>query len=717
MGRMIQNNFSGGILSPSLYGRSDLQAYYKGAAVAENFVVAKEGSLRKRHGITSRLALPEYANCKIVPYKYDRTLSRLFVFEKRSVGESYELAVRMYAKDGTLVSWTENVGGTNTTVSERVISNFTGDVKRMQSKQIGDQVWITTGDFLRIVNVYDAESFDIVEWSQSEAPDAIVHDDTESTQSTHWSIVRSTPNSGKTLYYGVIGVKDSVNSDTSKGEVAWSSSWVAGQYIDIKITIAVADCAKWDYVIVAKRAGGSYGELTRHYMDDNPDEHFNASMTAIYKSTYRDALFQPLFFLTQTVYKWTDGKYYDKAEGQEGAVEQTPQTVAYKRWNFRDDNISPGDAVYGQTNTLGEGFCNPLCVDCFQQRRVFANATTDGGGLPMTLWFSEVGNLNNFYADRPSTDDDPFSPTISSTGPAFVRWIVSYDEMLILLTDCGLFSVGFSQTSGFSASSCRICHFSDLAVSPTIQPVVTDAGIVFVADDNKTLYTAAYDINENKLKPINRSVLVEHLTRTSQIKAVALQTSPDNVVWVVMENGRYATFTFERNEEVYAWSDGFVEGCAIEDVVSLGSVTDSSSDRTYGDLIFVVGKDGTDYLCTPNTGYADAVGGVSTNVVATLRTLRPESQDRTIVGRQKNVKDIIIRLYKTGGIAVKSADGGTGVPLVDARMTLDGEGLFTGEVKVMPNGVVTPSGQMTYVSDNAKPCEVLQIVTSLEVAQ
>jgi hypothetical protein len=48
--RMIQNNFSGGEISPLLHGRSDLQAYYKGCAKAENFIVTKEGTLRKRNG-------------------------------------------------------------------------------------------------------------------------------------------------------------------------------------------------------------------------------------------------------------------------------------------------------------------------------------------------------------------------------------------------------------------------------------------------------------------------------------------------------------------------------------------------------------------------------------------------------------------------------------------------------------------------------------------
>lgn len=675
--RMIQNNFAGGEISPTLFGRSDLQAYYKGCADAENFVIAKEGSLRKRHGISTFAELPAaFDKCQIVSYKFDRTNGGfLFMYEEGGV-----LKVKYYLKDGT------EIGSVD-------IADFAGEVKEIQAKQVGDQVWISNGSFYKIITITDNASIAASSWVQAGVPDTIAHNDTVNAVSTHWSIKRSNNNSGKTLYYGIIGVKDSVNSETSKGDCPWNTSWTAGQFIEIMTTISVGDLKKWDYILVAKRSGGTYGELTRFYMDDTPEEYLYTNGTSL-----------------ATAYKWSDGKWYDKAEA-ESVTGQVEVTVTHHRYIFKDENHAPGDAIYGQTNILGEGFTNPRCVDCFQQRRVFANGTTDGGKFPMTLWFSETGNLNNFYSDRPAADDDSFSPTIASTGPAFIRWTLAYQEMMVLFTDSGLFSVGFSQQSGFSASSCRISRFSELDVSPDIAPVVTDAGVVFVAGDNKTLYTAAYDLQENMLKPVNRSVLVEHLTRTTRIKALALQAYPDNVVWIVTEDGKFCTFTFERNEEVYAWSHGKITGAKVLDIVAPGTCTDSMTDRTYGDLVFVVeNESGKQYLARSNSLYADEIGGTVTNVKATLTTLRPESQERTIVGYKKNLKDVLVRLYETGGISVK-ATSGADLPLVSAWI----EGPFTGDAKVMPRGYVNEAGQMTLVSDNDSPCEILQIVSTLEV--
>ncbi|MBP3404863.1 MAG: hypothetical protein J6N18_02075 [Kiritimatiellae bacterium] len=653
MGKIVQNNFSGGVLSPSLYGRSDLQSYYKGCAKAENFIVTKEGSLRKRRGISSiwKYDRSQYTGIRIFPYHYDRTESGIIVLLIQSDSQSAgRIQIVLLDKNGVQKDSATLADGTFTQA----------DLDSLQLKQIGDELWFTGAGIFQVVRVNDYMTSSVKLQNLSWAPAGKPAPLKSFTVRGYNAAGSQYDGSGETsYYYCAYIVVDGVSSSQLEKVGYQKKSWVAGDYTQciVEITQAQLD-AGFDYVVIGKSNGGkgTYGEVCRFYMEDF-----------------------------------------------EGNLKLT----------FTDKNVSPGEGVFEQTNILGNGFENPLCVDCFQQRKVFANATTDGKKFPMTMWYSEAGNLDNFYANRPAVDSDAFSPTISTTGPSFIRWIVSYHEMLVLFTEAGLFSVGFSQQAGFSASSCRISRFSNISISSTVAPVVTDAGVVFVGGDNKTVYTAAYDLQENMMKPINRLVLAAHLTRKSQIKAMALQSAPDNVVWVVTDDGRYLTFTFERNEEVYAWSDGFIRDAEIKDAISLGSVTDSSADRTYADMIYLVKKGEELYICRQIDGCSDKIGDVETPVTATLTTLRPESQERTISGLQKNIKDVLLRLYETGGVSVVPVVGSGPFQLVPAKMS--GAELFTGDVKVMPRGYINEAGQMTYVSDNDKPCEILQVVTQLEV--
>lgn len=676
MARMIQNNFGGGEISPVLSGRSDLSVYYKGCADAENFLISKEGTLRKRPGIHTFASVEDYAHTKVVPYKYDRTEGGFLVIRREASG----FACDFYRK------------GDNAPRSSVTDFSFAGDVSAIQAKQIGDQVWITNGADSRYITVTDNSTISISEWKQTEIPPPIPHNDTLNAPTTHWSIVRSSTKSGRTISYAVISAKDAVNSDTSKGECTWSSTWEAATYIDLSCTIALEDKSKWSYIIFCKRSGGTYGELTRAYMDDTPD-------TYLYiKSGTELAI----------AYKWSDGKFYDKAESSD-VTGQVEVTVTHHRYTFRDENHTPSDPVYGQTNVLGEGFANPLCIDCFQQRRVFANARVGDDAFPMTLWFSEVGNLDNFFADRPSEDSDAFSPTISSTGPSFIRWICCYQDNMILLTDCGMFSVGFAQTQGFGASTCRISRFSQISVSDTIQPIVTDAGVVFVGGDDKTLYTAQFDLQENALKPINRSVLVEHLTRNSKIRSIGLQEFPDNVIWCATDDGKACTFVFERNEDVYAWSHHRIAGAEIVDVIALGTVTDGDGGRSYGDMIFVVRRGSLCYLARFGDDYFDRVNGKESAVHARLVTLRPESQERTLVGMKKNIKDVLVRVYESGTLCARNNLG-------DRVVIRSMDEPYTGDIKIMPRGLINEEGQLEIVSPDPSACEILQVVTTIEVA-
>lgn len=721
--RMIQNNFGGGEISPVLYGRSDLQAYYRGCASAENFFVSKEGTLRKRRGIGTCAAVAhDWSDCRVFPYRYDRTAGGVLV-----------LSFEADEDDGTTTATAELYDKSMEEPVATASFPAEGGVKDVQCKQIGDQLWLSNGSFFKVLTVtYTAsteadDSWDLTasDWSQTPRPSPV--------KSISASKSSGMDKSNRLLSYRAFVVANGVMSAGKTASVYVNNTWPSGAYVTVTVRVEQGTDGGYgfDYVVLAKKTGGNYGEVARWYPED-----FSDSGTK----------------------------------------------------SFTDENISGGDAVYEQTNVLGNGFSGPLCVDCFQQRKVFANAfdrktgrrtfkatssvrtfslgddfagvvsvtkngndtdqytvaddveapgkaitfsengtyvvtflTASSNAYPMTMWFSEVGNIDNFYAGRPTVDSDAFSPTISSTGPAFIRWTCCFQDAMVVFTDCGLFSVGFSQTSGFSASSCRISRFSQVAASPGIQPVVTDAGIVFVGADRRTLYTASYDLQENSMKPVNRSVLVEHLTRTNPIVAAALQEFPDSVVWCVLADGSFATFTFERNEEVFAWSHGRIPGARVLDAVSLGTVTEEAGGRSFTDMAFVVERDlpggGSErFLARFREVFADRIGdgddAAETPVAATLVTLRPESQDRTLAGYKKNVKDVLVRLYETGSLKVRPAGAGDLLELVRAKTP---DGLFSGDVKAMPHGYVNEEAQMTFVSDDANPCEVLMLVSTVEV--
>lgn len=669
MARLLQNSFNCGELSPLLHGRSDLAAYYRGCADAKNFVVTKEGALRKRNGIVAGEALPAaFDRCRVVAYRHDRTVGAAVVLWDRGAdaADGMRVGVRLYDKSLAMRAETA------------FAADGPCDVRAARSTQIGDQLWITNGAFFKVVTVACDESagtfsLAVGDWTPAAKP----------AKPAYFSCTgynekgNEYDGSGETsIGYCAVLVVDGVASDRSTGSAYQKKSWVAGAYVTISVSLSAEQLkAGFDYVAVGKSQGGTYGEIARFYPED-----------------------------------------YDAKSLSSGR----------KTCSYTDRNVSPGDVIYRQTDVLGDGFAAPLCVDCFQQRRVFANAESDGSRWPMTLWFSEAGNLANFHANRPAADDDAFSPTIASTGPAFIRWVAPWQEMLVLFTDCGLFSVGFSQTQGFGASSCRVSKFSGIVPSPDVRPVSTDAGLVFVSADGRRVYTVGFDLQENSLKPVDRSVMVEHLTRDETVVALALQESPDSVVWCATSAGRLLSFTFERGEEVYAWSHSeLTDGGRVLDAVSLGTFTDAASGRSRGDVVFVVDWPGMEEegenprLAAFSDGHedrADPLCSAPADVEASLTTLRPESQDRTLAGVRRNVKDVLVRLHRTAGVSLRPADGSPDVPFVDAGAggARDADGLFTGDAKAAPRGLAGQDGRISVVSPSG-PCELLAVLATLEV--
>ena len=77
--RFNQNSFVGGAFDPTLFGRTDIDNYYAGAAKLENVVVLPQGGVRRREGL-GHVADVGTPDVRLIPFVFNAEQDYLFVF-------------------------------------------------------------------------------------------------------------------------------------------------------------------------------------------------------------------------------------------------------------------------------------------------------------------------------------------------------------------------------------------------------------------------------------------------------------------------------------------------------------------------------------------------------------------------------------------------------------------------------------------------------------
>lgn len=406
-----------------------------------------------------------------------------------------------------------------------------------------------------------------------------------------------------------------------------------------------------------------------------------------------------------------------------------------KSIDFVDDNILPG-AITGQQEMLTVGDVNMDCglFDIFEQRGVFASSNK----LPFTLWFSVVGDIHNFYALRPQADDDAFSVTIPAKKASRILHILCGKDIL-LFTEDGVYGASPTSGVGLSFRTIQIKKICSAAASESSIPILMDGKCIFVGVDGRTVYELKYDLMEDATIPVDRSVMAYHLTETAKIVKIAYQRFPDSVVWFLLDDGNLLAMTYMPEHEVYGWSHhSFAANASnqkLVDIIESESIQTGSGIDTTSDLLLVFESYGDDgargaktviermrpAVCSDSPTAAasactDHLGGDHpAAVAASLRTLRPESQEVSTQGIPKNVVDVCLRIRRSGKLSVAAFESGLTAMTTAAPVAAGGTvALISRDVKVMPRGFIGPDGQLVISSADSYPCEILSAVYTLE---
>jgi hypothetical protein len=219
-------------------------------------------------------------------------------------------------------------------------------------------------------------------------------------------------------------------------------------------------------------------------------------------------------------------------------------TTAQVAWRLGSWSETTG---YPRTGTLHE------------QRLILGGTYSE----PETIWFSEIGNYNNHLEG--TNDADPFRYTPGSSKVNSVRWIKSSMDLLVGTTGSEMNTRKSGNDEAITIGNIKLTPQSYYGSNAVDAIPFGESSIAFVQRLGKKVRVLNYDIGFDKYIADDITLLSEHITE-SGIKELDKFDQPYPLVFATKNNGELLAMTFDRSQQVAAWSriitDGIIESVA-----------------------------------------------------------------------------------------------------------------------------------------------------------
>lgn len=407
----------------------------------------------------------------------------------------------------------------------------------------------------------------------------------------------------------------------------------------------------------------------------------------------------------------------------------------------------------------------PSAVALHEQRLVFAGTRSQ----PQNIWGSVTGDFRNFT--QTGLDDGAISYQIGAQENNPIVWLVPQDGLIVGTDgDEWLFTGGADKA--ITPSNVHTKRQSGYG-SLRIQPVLVGSTVLFVQRGGLALREYVYQWESQNYVAPNVTQLFSHRT-LSGIRAVAFSQNPEQLLWVVTNDGLLLSCTYRREEQVVAWAvhptDGLVESvscvygkpasgdevwlvvnrggvrrierlksgfwadlergnevwhmdAAVEKTGSFASV--AGLDHLEGKEVVIVADgaerdvqrviDGT--ISVPSGTLHAAVGLPFTSVIRPMPFEVP-LQDGTAQGRRFKVTGLAILLYKTLAGTYADTLAAPAYPLV-IRDASDDSGSppppFSGLKRLVTMATYQDTVSVVIETSSPMPLNVLSLIPTLEV--
>ena len=212
----------------------------------------------------------------------------------------------------------------------------------------------------------------------------------------------------------------------------------------------------------------------------------------------------------------------------------------------------------------------PRTVTYHQQRRFYAGTPTQ----PDTIWGSAIDDFTNF---APGTDDsNAVEYIISSNKVNAIYWLASASRLRVG-TSGGIQTLwGGSTTSSLTPTNVEADEENQIKCK-RIQPIENGNITLFAQRSGKVLRELVFDFQVDGLVAPDITLVSENIlgdignTADNGVTQMAFQLEPTPTVWCSKDNGELAALTYSRETDTVGWHNHIIGGtdAAVKDIISI----------------------------------------------------------------------------------------------------------------------------------------------------
>lgn len=243
-----------------------------------------------------------------------------------------------------------------------------------------------------------------------------------------------------------------------------------------------------------------------------------------------------------------------RGSGSWSAAEQTLLTI-------RAADSGGTGAVVAPTLTT-DVTTNPGTTTYHDGRQWFANSQAS----PQTMWGSVSASFNSMAVSVPTQDSDAITRTLASRQVNDIKHMVSLTQMIVL-TGGAEWKVSAGQADVITPAQ-FVARPQSYNGSSDIRPIVVNDMLLFITANQMKVRGLQYQWAADTWSGPDFTLLASHLTESETIIDWQYARDPDSIIWAVRSDGVLLAFTFNNEQQVYAWSrhtmtNGTVESVAV----------------------------------------------------------------------------------------------------------------------------------------------------------